>query len=935
MNKYYDDGSVTALAPKRKWLTAVSFGIIGLVFSPYSFCVNIDGVLISMPWSITFPILIAMAYGWRYGFLAGISGSAFYPFLLWPNNGYPNVMTFLIVLGFYTSLGFISYSKPDDKYGVVLLKLFQILLVNIILMWVVFHSLFIPLLSFNPPFWRADAIKSLDSHLLTSFAIKDSINYVLIALLAEMLLRLPLIRKFMGLPSTLKMKFNHKIFFISLLAAIIIGFILLSLDYALLKRADHSYHELLLLAFIVICWSGIIVARIIIVFSEKRIESENELQKAYDRIKESQEEVNSLINALPDLIFVLNKEYLFLECYSNENDNFYFNPREYIGKKVTDVLPKKIAEELCECINKIFITGEMQNYKFSIKLNGEIKYFEARIVLKGEDTCLSIVSDVTKQTQAELERQVLYEITDGITTTANLNALLKLIHQSLGKVVYAENCFVALYDEKTELFSFPYFVDKLDSTPEPFALHRSCTAYTFKSGKPLLLTQESFDKLVEQDEVELVGTNSPSWVGIPLQTPSKTIGVLVLQHYEKDSVYSERDVKFLSSVGSQIAIAIERKRAEEELKESEDRFRAIFEQAAVGVALLNTRTGQYIRINQKYCDLIGYTKQEMLQKKLMDITHFQDIKTNLDRNYQLIEGNHREFSLEKRYVHKNGEIIWGNLTISPLWKPGETPEEYLHIAIVEDITERKKSELMIQQQNKQLVELNSTKDKFFSIIAHDLKSPFQGFLGMTKLISENINEFSSEEVSQHTKKLNQSAQNLYKLLQNLLDWSRVQNGKMDFIPEVFSLKKLIDQNIKTLEQRIMQKRISMNNEVPDTQKVFVDEMMINSTIGNLLSNAIKFSKSGGKVIIRAKSISDKLLEVSVSDTGIGMTDKTIKKLFKIDEKVGREGTDGEPTTGLGLLLCKEFVEKHGGTIWVESEEGKGSTFTFTIHEKVN
>jgi transcriptional regulator with GAF, ATPase, and Fis domain len=176
-----------------------------------------------------------------------------------------------------------------------------------------------------------------------------------------------------------------------------------------------------------------------------------------------------------------------------------------------------------------------------------------------------ISRDITGRKRSELENYALFEIIQGITSTDKLDELLKLIHNSLGKVVYADNCFVALKDQTSGLFSFPYFVDKVDTTPIPTSMGKSCSDYVFRTVKPLLLNQKKFDSLVEQGEVELIGSNSPSWIGIPLQTPSKVIGVLVLQHYEKENVYSENDLKFLVSIGNQIAIAIERKKAEEEM----------------------------------------------------------------------------------------------------------------------------------------------------------------------------------------------------------------------------------------------------------------------------------------------------------------------------------------------------------------------------------
>jgi signal transduction histidine kinase len=323
----------------------------------------------------------------------------------------------------------------------------------------------------------------------------------------------------------------------------------------------------------------------------------------------------------------------------------------------------------------------------------------------------------------------------------------------------------------------------------------------------------------------------------------------------------------------------------------------------------------------------------MLHKTFMDITYNEDVQLNVDKNAKLIEDDSREFSFEKRYVHKNGNIFWGNITISPLWKVGEKPETFFHIAIVEDINERKKDELIIRQQNIQLRELNAAKDKFFSIIAHDLRSPFQVFLGLTKSLAEEANDYTIEELNQIGNDLNQLANNLFGLLKNLLEWAQMQKGSMSFQPNIFSLSDQIAENVQILKRRGEQKGITIINTISGSLQVYADEKMINSVLLNLLSNAIKFTHKNGTVTISALKTDDDLVKIAVSDTGIGIEKNMGDKLFKIGEKTNRTGTDGELSSGLGLLLCKEFVEKNGGTIWVESEEGKGSTFSFTIPDK--
>ncbi|MEI7811509.1 MAG: hybrid sensor histidine kinase/response regulator [Ignavibacteria bacterium] len=232
----------------------------------------------------------------------------------------------------------------------------------------------------------------------------------------------------------------------------------------------------------------------------------------------------------------------------------------------------------------------------------------------------------------------------------------------------------------------------------------------------------------------------------------------------------------------------------------------------------------------------------------------------------------------------------------------------------------------LKRQNEELKGLILNRDKLFSIIANDLRSPFAGILGITGLMSEGFDELSKKELTQIGRAMYETSLNVYKLIENLLDWSRIQKGQIDYNPVEVNIYKIIEQSIHVIHQRAAQKGIVIFNEVSENIRINADELMLLIILKNLISNAVKFTTRGGTITITSDKSTSKEIIISIHDTGIGISADNVNRLFKIGENVKSNGTDGEPSAGLGLLLCKEFVEQHNGRIWLESEEKKGSTF---------
>lgn len=229
----------------------------------------------------------------------------------------------------------------------------------------------------------------------------------------------------------------------------------------------------------------------------------------------------------------------------------------------------------------------------------------------------------------------------------------------------------------------------------------------------------------------------------------------------------------------------------------------------------------------------------------------------------------------------------------------------------------------------ELNELNASKDKFFSIIAHDLKNPFNTIIGFSEMLQEAVNSNDPKTIYKYASMINISSVQTFRLLENLLEWANSQRGKVSFTPVVINMSEIITEEFLMLADMARGKNIEIINNVSGSISVEADKNMIRTIVRNLVSNAIKFTHKNGKVEVNAVVYKNHL-EISVSDNGVGMSNDIMSKLFKIDANLTSRGTENERGTGLGLFLCKEFVEKHGGKIWAESEEGKGSTFKFLL-----
>jgi two-component system sensor histidine kinase/response regulator len=323
--------------------------------------------------------------------------------------------------------------------------------------------------------------------------------------------------------------------------------------------------------------------------------------------------------------------------------------------------------------------------------------------------------------------------------------------------------------------------------------------------------------------------------------------------------------------------------------------------------------------NKTWLDFTGRTMEQEFGNGWAEGVHPNDFDFCL-QTYVAAFDKRQSFLMEYRMKNKFGEYCWIRDFGRPFYDLDNTFLGY--IGSCYDITENKNNEL-------KLIELNATKDKFFSIIAHDLKNPLNSIVGFSEYLVEKVKGKDYEQIEEFANIILQSSNKATDLLMNLMEWAQSQTGKIEFKPKNIEIVAFINETTFFYDEISKQKSIGIKKVLPDNLTVFADKYMINTVFRNLISNAVKFTNPGGEIIISAVKKENEII-FSVTDNGIGISKNSIEKLFRIDQSFSTTGTNNEKGTGLGLILCKEFIKKKNGKIWIESTVGSGTTFYFSL-----
>jgi len=632
-----------------------------------------------------------------------------------------------------------------------------------------------------------------------------------------------------------------------------------------------------------------------------------------------------IIENAPEAISIVDQELRVLRINAEFTRLFGFTADEAAGKRLDRLIvpPDRYAETawIAECIkteSKLSLETRRQRKDGSLV---EVLLSTSPVTLNGKRVgAYASYRDITEQKRTEELNAALYAIAARSQSAEDLQQFFAAIHNIVGQLMNARNFYIALYDSQAQLLSFPYFVDEEDPPPAPKPLGRGLTEYILRSGEPLLVTPAVFEELERRGEVESIGTPSLDWLGVPLKSGTACIGVLVVQTYNENTRFGERDREILKFVSQQLAATIEHKRYEEALRRSEARSRSLILSAAFGICRC-TLGGRFLDVNPALINMLGHGSVEDLLK----LDARREVFVNPQGLDRLAEDYRRTGSLngvELQWRRKDGRVIIVRLsgcaaTIS------DEPEEVLEL-IAEDITDRRQLEEQLRQAQKM-----DAVGRLAGGVAHDFNNLLMVINGYTEVLLEQLEQGSA--MHHKVQSIQQAADRAATLTRQLLAFSRKQLLEL----------KVVDVNIVIGDmERLLRPLIGENIELvtrlsPETGHTRADAGQLEQVIMNLVVNAKDAMPEGGKLTVESSDVTvrhsfrehrfiqpGRYAVISVTDTGHGMDKETQSRIFEPFFTTKEKGKG----TGLGLSTVYGIVKQSNGYVFAQSELGAGTTF---------
>lgn len=582
------------------------------------------------------------------------------------------------------------------------------------------------------------------------------------------------------------------------------------------------------------------------------------------------------------------------------------------------------------------------NYPYKlISKSGRTKWinqYSKTVSYKGKFADLITFIEITDQKRAEEIKLVLHEISNAVNSSSGLDELFKFIHDSLGKIIDTTNFFITLLNEENQTLEFPYFIDSMGddySTPLSIEDSISVTAEVVKTGNSIFKDKNGWLERYGPVDSEQYGSIPKAWLGVPLKVKGKVIGAVVVQSYTDEEIYSEKDIELLESVSDQIAIAVERKMAEEALAVSEETYRNLFQNAQVGISRTRLSDGKMLECNEQIAGMFGYENREEMIKSCFIFDHYVN-KNDRDRLVSIINNDGEIKNFEAQFYRNDGQVFW--IRFSGRLSPDKSYIE----GVAEDITLMKKTEEERKRLEGQLYQSQKMESigRLAGGVAHDFNNILTSVMGYAEILKMTFPE-TSKGPGKAADVILKGSQRAADLTKQLLGFAR--GGKYN--PAPININFAIRDAV-TVSEKIFEKNINVvYNFEKNIGIIEADENQMNQVFTNLIINAKDAMPSGGNITFSTENVSldenyivrfpefraGNYVKISVSDSGIGMIKSVKDKIF--EPFFTTKGT--EKGTGLGLATVYGIVKNHSGHINVESESGKGTTFIihFPVSEK--
>lgn len=535
--------------------------------------------------------------------------------------------------------------------------------------------------------------------------------------------------------------------------------------------------------------------------------------------------------------------------------------------------------------------------------------------------------DISERKRNEEIQKTLFNISNAVNTTVNLEELYEKIREYLGRIVDTTNCFLALYNDESKMLSLPFHRDEVDSFTE-FPAGKTLTGYVLRTGKAQLIDAAIEEELTEQGFIEPVGSPCVSWLGVPLKNDNKIIGVFVVQSYHDDIVYTQEDVRILEFVSDQIALAIERKKDQDNVRESQEKQRRIFESSPDPIIVVDSK-GMVIDYNTSLLSALHITNEPVIGQNVFHFIgkkHWRYAIRNFRKTWEMGYLKNMEFAV----FRADGTHFESEVSTGAIYNNAGEPDSM--VLILKDISARKESERTLREAKEKAEESDRLKTAFLSNMSHEIRTPMNAIVGFSELLNDT--EIGAKEKSEFIAQINLGADNLMHLIDDIIDIAKIEAGQIKINKRVCDLRQLVDeqiimfrQNMERMDKAHLELRLEW--KLPSREVALrTDPFRIKQIISNLLNNAIKFTEKGHvELVIDSK---DEFLVFRVRDTGIGIEEDKRKIIFERFMQGHQSKKKLYGGTGLGLAISKNLAELLGGQIGVESNNGEGSEFWFTL-----